>query len=313
MTALVADIGGTNTRVALAEGTSLVPGSVRRFRNADHATLYEVIDRFLSDSGRPGIDGACAAVAGPVRHGAGALTNFDWDICEDRIGTVAGTGRVKLLNDLQAQGHALDHLAPDALIPVRPGPREADETRLVIGIGTGFNAAAVHRTPGGTLVTAAEAGHASLPVVDETGLSLARFTAGSDRFSAVEDVLSGRGLVHVYEWATAEAGHPRTRDAHAILDAMAEDAEAARAVTVFCRMLGTVAGDLALNHLPYGGIVLIGGMARAVTPHLQAAGFDESFRAKGRFSALMDEFSIHTLNDDYAALTGCAGYLAGTD
>ncbi|ARE41659.1 Glucokinase [Rhodovulum sp. P5] len=309
MTALVADIGGTNTRVALAEGPEIVAGSVRRFLNAEHAGLYDVLRRFLAEMGHPQIDGACAAVAGPVRHGAGSLTNFDWDICEDRIGAVAGTTRVKLLNDLQAQGHALDHLGPDALTPVLDGPQEPGAPRLVIGIGTGFNSTTVYKTAGGTVVTAAECGHMSLPVCDERMLSLARFAAGADGFSDVEDILSGRGLETVYGWTTTAAGAPRTLPGREVLSAIGHDPQAAEALQVFVRMLGRVVGDLALAHLPYGGIYLIGGMARAVAPHLETHGFADSFRDKGRFSSLMEEFAILTVFDDFAALIGCAGYL----
>ncbi|RAP43356.1 hypothetical protein BYZ73_01205 [Rhodovulum viride] len=313
MTSLVADIGGTNTRVALAEGPVPVPGSVRRFRNADHPDLTDVLAAYLAEAGSPEIDGACAALAGPVRHGRGKLTNLDWIIEEDAIARVAGTGRVKLLNDMAAQGHALDHIAPGALETVLEGPAQPGGPRLVIGIGTGFNAAAVHALPHGTLVTEAEAGQVSLPVGDAETLSLARFLAEPDGFAPVEEALSGRGLGRLYDWATAEAGTPRRLDGHGVLAALDTDPEARRAAETFVRLLGTVAGDLALNHLPYGGIYLIGGMACAVTPLASGMGFAEAFRRKGRFAELMRAFRVLTVTDDSAALTGCAGYLASAE
>ncbi|SIO15227.1 glucokinase [Rhodovulum sp. ES.010] len=310
MIALVADIGGTNTRVALAEDARIVADSVRRFRNADHAGLADVLTAFLSEAGSPEIDGACAALAGPVRAGRGRLTNLDWMVEEAAISRVTGTANVKLLNDLQAQGHALDHLAEDALVPLMPGHRTPGETRLVIGLGTGVNVTAVHRIRGGTLVTAAEAGHVALPVRTEHDLALARFAAGEDDFAAVEDVLAGRGLETLFAWVTTAAGTPRRRTSRQVVKAACTDPAAEKALRAYARMLGMVAGDLALHHLPYGGIYLIGGLARAVTPHLAPFGFAAAFRAKGRFSGLMDEFAVATVTDDFAALTGCAGYLA---
>ncbi|WP_132542952.1 glucokinase [Rhodovulum euryhalinum] len=310
MTALVADIGGTNTRVALAGGPRLVAGSVRRYPNAEFADLSEVLARYLAEAGSPRIDGACAALAGPVRAGRGRLTNLDWTIDEAGIARATGAKSVKLLNDLQAQGHALDHLAPDALVPVLDGPRAAGETRLVIGLGTGVNVTVVHRTPTGTLVTANEAGHVTLPVADEDGLALARFAAGDDGFAAVEDILAGRGVEALFAWVTMRAGTPRRMDGHAIIAAAPDDPAAEEALRCYTAMLGRVAGDLALHHLPYGGIYLIGGVARAVTPHLGRLGLDRAFRAKGRFSGLMEAFAIATITDDFAALTGCAAYLA---
>jgi glucokinase len=74
--------------------------------------------------------------------------------------------------------------------------------------------------------------------------------------------------------------------------------------------MGHVLGDLALGHLPFAGVYLIGGVARAFTPWLAEFGFAEAFRAKGRFSGFMEQFGVQVVTDDYAALTGCASHLA---
>lgn len=100
------------------------------------------------------------------------------------------------------------------------------------------------------------------------------------------------------------------RDSAAILAACARGEPQARAaVDLFSGLLGAVTGDLALVHLPTGGIWLTGGMARAVAPHLDAAAFAAGFRGKGRFAPFMDRFSVRMIRDDYAALTGCAACL----
>ncbi|HDR27242.1 glucokinase [Rhodovulum sp.] len=312
MTRLVVDIGGTNTRAALAEGPAIIEDSIRRYRNDGFDGLCSVLMRFLAEAGSPRIDGACAALAGPVQGGRGRLTNLDWSIDAADIARVTGADRVRLLNDLQAQGHALDQLEPDALVPVLDGPRAPGGVRLVIGLGTGVNVTVVHRTPTGRLVTANEAGHVSLPVASEDDLSLARFAAGEDGFAAVEDVLAGRGLATLYGWVTARAGATRRLEGPAIIAAAPGDPAAELALRSYTAMLGRVAGDLALHHLPYGGIYLIGGVARAMTPHLARLGLDDSFRAKGRLSGLMENFAIATITDDFAALRGCAAHLAET-
>ena len=78
----------------------------------------------------------------------------------------------------------------------------------------------------------------------------------------------------------------------------------------FVRLLGAVAGDLALSYLPFSGLFLIGGVARAFGPHLGRFGFAEAFADKGRFGPFMDQFPVFLVEDDYAALAGCAAYLA---
>jgi glucokinase len=76
-------------------------------------------------------------------------------------------------------------------------------------------------------------------------------------------------------------------------------------------MLGAVSGDLALTTLPFGGVWLVGGLARAFAPHLASFGFVEAFRDKGRFSGFLEAFGVGVVEDDNAALTGCASHLTG--
>lgn len=311
--AVVADIGGTNTRVALAHGLKIVDGTVRRYANADFPGLEAVLARYLADEG--GVDAAacCVAVAGPVRDGGATLTNLDWTIDEATLARATGAETVALLNDLQAQGHALGHIDPSLIRTVLPFPAvAADATRLVIGVGTGFNAAPVFALPGGRLVAPSESGHVNLPLRTAADLRLAEFVGAAHGFPSVEDVLSGRGIENVHAWVCAESGRPQAASAQEILAALGRggDACAEQAAEVFVRMLGAVAGNLALTQLPFGGIYLVGGVARAFAPWLDRLGFAAGFRDKGRFAGFMEQFGVGVIEDDYAALTGCAAHLA---
>ncbi len=156
-----------------------------------------------------------------------------------------------------------------------------------------------------------ECGHASLPVRTDAELRLCRFVGTAHGFPAVEDVLSGRGLERIYAWLGDEAGDPEERRAAEIMAALAAgtDPRAEAAVAQFVRLLGTVVGDLSLVHLPFGGVYLIGGVARAMRPHLGRFGFAEAFRDKGRFAGFMSNFPVRAIEDDYAALTGLAAHL----
>ena len=309
--ALVADIGGTNTRVALAEGEALLPGSIRHYPNAEFDALEPVLRRFLEETGSAAPQAACLAMAGPVREGKGSLTNLDWQLDTEVLAAATGAQTVALLNDLQAQGHAVGHLHTDSLTPVIPGkPPHLKATQLVIGVGTGFNAAPVHATPSGRYVPPAEAGHVCLPVRSEADLRLARHLERYHGFASVEDALSGRGLRHLYDWLAEEAEEPPADGSREIMERLARGEPLARdAAAAFARLLGTVAGDLALTVLPYGGVFLVGGMARALCPHLVELGFVAAFRDKGRFAPMMEEFAVTLVADDDAALLGCALHL----
>ncbi len=308
---LVADIGGTNTRLALADGGVLRADSLRRFRNAGFRDLAAVLEAYLAEMGSPELAAACAALAGPVQDGTGRMTNLDWTITAGDLSAAIGGAPAALLNDLQAQGHALGLLDPVNLREICPGSPRPGAPQLVIGIGTGFNAAVVHRTSAGRLVTASECGHVTLPAAGEPEMRLARHLARTTGFAEVEEALSGRGLENIDAWHALGEGKPggrSTREIMAALDAGEGRAEATG--ESFIRLLGAVAGDLALIHLPFGGICLIGGMARALTPWFDRFGFLETFRSKGRFAPLMVEFPVSVIEDDYAALIGCSAFLA---
>jgi len=312
LTCLVADIGGTNTRVALADGTDLNADSITRYANSEHTSLNQVLDRFIKEHGNPECSAACVAVAGPVRDGVGALTNLDWAIDRPTLSQATGADDVAILNDLQAQGHALGYLTDHNIQTVIAGAAAAPSaSKMVIGVGTGFNAAAVFDGDSGRLVPPSESGHASLPIRSQQDMDLCGFIDDDDDFPAVEDVLSGPGLERVYQWHRHVSGDPGKKKAADIMASMAsgDDAIATQTVQTFIRILGNVVGDQALVQLPFGGVFLVGGVARAVAPYLEQLDFRGAFRAKGRFAAFMDDFSVSVINDDWAALVGCAHHI----
>ncbi|SDZ46552.1 glucokinase [Jannaschia faecimaris] len=306
---LVADVGGTNTRVAMARGQHVVTDTIRRYANRDFANLAPVLRQFRADEPGPAPQGACVAVAGPVADGRAELTNLDWSIDSTRLIEATGAQHTAILNDLQAQGHALGNIPAEKCqtivdVPARPGA-----ARLVIGVGTGFNAAPVHETPCGRYVPPSESGHANLPIRTEAEMRLCNFVSTAHGFPAVEDVLSGRGLEQVYRWLSSEGGTPADLLAAEIMGQIDTDPRARAAVQQFIRILGTVAGNLSLIHLPFGGVYLVGGVARAMGPHLDPMGFDQAFRDKGRFAGFMGNFPVYLVNDDFAALAGGAAHL----
>jgi len=188
---------------------------------------------------------------------------------------------------------------------------------LVVGLGTGVNAAPVHNTPWGRVVPPSECGHVNMPVRSDEDLALVRFVearlaaAGEVPHCGVEEVLAGRGLANLHAFAALQAGHAATLTSAEVLAAVsAGDPVAGHAARLYVRILGQTLADLALIHLPYGGIFLIGGMSRAMTPHFARCGLTGALREARRVDLLTRDFSVTLVEDDYAALTGCAAYLA---
>lgn len=317
--AILADIGGTNTRVALAQGTRVLAGSIRRFPNAEYQArgqdIGQILRDYLAESGAA-VAAVCVAAAGPVQDGVATMTNLDWTMDAPLLRAATGAARVSILNDLQAQGHALGHVAAENLRVVIDGPAQAGAPMLVVGLGTGVNAAPVHGAGATRVVPASECGHVNMPVRSEDDLALMRFverllaSRGEVAHCGVEEVLSGRGLANLHAFAAEQAGRPAALASAQVLAALAQgDALATRAARTYARILAQTLADLALIHLPYGGIYLIGGMARAMTPHFAAFGLGATFREARRVDLLLRDFRVTVVEDDYAALTGCAAWI----
>jgi glucokinase len=309
---LVADIGGTNTRVALADGHQVLENTTRKFRNADFADLETVLRKFLADEGKINTKAACVAVAGPVQDGKATLTNLNWTIDEATLANATQAETVAILNDLQAQGHALGHLDPVNVRPVLKGVEpEFHATKLVVGVGTGFNATPVFETSSRRLAAPSESGHINLPIRTEEDLHLSTYLTEQHGFAAVEDVLSGRGIEAVYGFFSQGVTAPKRPSAEEIMRAVAigDDPVADKTAKLLTRVLGTVCGNLALVQLPFGGIYLVGGVSRALAPYLAKCNFEAAFNDKGRFESFMKTFPVHVIEDDYAALIGSATYL----
>jgi glucokinase len=319
--AILADIGGTNTRVALAEGARVLIDTIRRFPNGEYRArgqdIAHVLRDYLAGTGAS-VTGVCVAAAGPVQDGVATMTNLDWVMDADKLAKATGASKVAILNDLQAQGQALGHIRAGNLRRVIDGPVRQGATMLVVGLGTGVNAAPVHPLPHGRIVPPSECGHVNMPVRSEEDLQLARFVEAKLRaegevpHAGVEEVLAGRGLANLHAFAAFAAGHPASLTSSEVLAALdAGDAVAAHAARLYVHLLGQTLADLALIHLPYGGIYLIGGMARAMTPQFARFALEPTFRDPRRVDLLRRDFSVTVVEDDYAALTGCAVYLQG--
>ncbi|MBS9716101.1 ROK family protein [Pseudohalocynthiibacter aestuariivivens] len=312
---LVADIGGTNTRIAQAEGSVLISGTMERFRNNEYSCFDNVLREYLATHTGVRFESLCFALAGPVWNGCGTLTNLNWKIDTRRICEDFGIREAFLLNDLEVQGHAIDHLEHEAISTIFPSQRgnaaiNRNSAKLVVGLGTGFNTATVQETKSGPLILSSESGHMGLNLTTPTARALIQHLEKDINFVACEDVLSGRGIERVFQWlSNGVRTAPILSAPEIVLAADNGDEKAKETIRSVCKILGATVGDLALTHLPFGGIFLVGSVARALSPYLAEMGFDECFRAKGRFSDFMDEFSVSVMDDDFAGLKGCAVFL----
>lgn len=309
MPTLLADIGGTHARFALLAPGAIRPGPAARLHLDAFTDMAGLLAAGMAALPGPRPRAAVLAVAGPVAAERAVLTNRGWPVEGAALAAALELGAVRLVNDFAALAWALPHLGPADLLHLggpEAGDREAP--RSVLGPGTGLGVAAF-LPPDRVLAT--EGGHASLAAGDthEAAAIEALRTQLGGHVSAERGALSGPGIEALH---VALGGDP-ARDCPAILEAGigGADARAAGTMALFCALLGSFAGDVALLHGARGGVFIAGGIPPRMPEFLAASAFRARFEAKGRFRDWLAAIPTWLIRDPEAAAMRGLAALAG--
>ena len=311
MKTLVADIGGTNSRLAVAKTSrtdkEISLENVQKFRNSDFNNFDELIETYLSSSDDPLINRMCIAAAGIISETSVEMSNLNWKITVPSLQKAANIDKVLIINDLQAQGYALDFIKSKDLETLIEGSHAPtpNNTKLVCGMGTGFNVAIAYQSPFGTFVPASEYGHARITAANKKQNLILQQIEKNSSFVSYENILAGLGLNRLDQVLN---GRSDRTPADILAAAEAGDLKAKEVGTQLAGFAGQAFGDFALMNISIGGVYLIGGVARAMMSYLKEENFKKNFYARGNFSEIMKKISVHLILDDYAALKGCANY-----
>jgi glucokinase len=325
--ALVADVGGTNCRFALAshdEGGLVELTHAHTYASASAPSIEPLLLDYLAQCGvRP--DVVSLAIAGPVVNGVCRATNLPWSVESEAVARALG-GRglsvgVVLLNDFEAVGWGVREVPRSLRASLQEGERDPMGPIAVLGAGTGLGEALAVPLPGGGLrVIASEGGHTDLAPRDafEDGLLVSLRTQFPDHVS-YERVVSGPGLTALFEHITAGTGASirgtvlgADDPAREIVARHESCPHCARTVQAFVDLLGAEAGNLALKSLPTGGLFLAGGLAPRVRGVVEAR-LVASFRAKGRMEAVLSRIPVDLVLDGQVGLRGAAARVGITN
>lgn len=318
MTSLVTvDIGGTHARFAMAEiaaDGAITLGEPATLHTKDHASFQTAWEDFAQQQGGSLPEAVAIAVAGPVGGDVIRFTNNPWIIRPVLIPEKLGATRYTVVNDFGAVGHAVARAEPEHFVHLA-GPDEplpATGTISVVGPGTGLGAAHIWRGGGGYRVQATEGGHIDFAPLDSIEDALLARLRQRHRRVSVERVVSGPGIVDIYEALAAMEGRAmQPLDDRTLwqLGTSGEDSLAAAAVDRFCLSLGAVAGDIALAQ-GASGVVIAGGLGLRIRDTLLKSGFASRFRAKGRFEGLMASLPVKLITHPQPGLFGAAAAFA---
>jgi len=308
---LVGDIGGTNARFAVldASGMPVLPAT---FRVDDFPSLAAAIRTFVEEQAIGRIGGAAVAVATPVTGDRVKLTNSHWSFSIAESRDELGLETLQVVNDFTALALSVPHLPREELVAVGGGTAVADRAIAVIGPGTGLGVSGLIPCGARWSALQGEGGHVTVGVVTDRERAVRDRLARRFRHVSAERFLSGPGLVNtVGALREIDGLEPSTLSPADItrLGTGGEDPHCEEALGIFCRLLGSCAGNLALTLGAEGGVVIGGGIVPRLGDFFARSEFRAAFEAKGRMGDYLARIPTHVIHSPYPALTGAAQLL----
>ena len=311
-TYLVADIGGTNARFAIARGNSregFVLEQIQRLKNQDFEHLHDAAKTYLEGCSGAHPERGCFAVAGPVNPGLIQLTNSSWSFEPRELGRHLGLKHLLPVNDFAAQARGAPLASPQETSLIREGEAAPNAPCAVLGPGTGLGLGLLVPHANDLNVLPTEGGHAGFSPRTEEESAVATFLRAEYGFASWERVLSGQGLLNIYRALCLADGTPWPEYSP---EKITEEAlthpgsRSARTVQLFCSALGAFAGDVAVMSGARGGIYLGGGILPKIQALLRESDFEARFIHHDPMTDYVASIPVWLILSDTAPLLGAA-------
>ena len=309
---LVADIGGTNARFAVAEGSTKAGFTLhhmRRFRNEDFEHLRDAAHAYLQSWDGPAPASGCLAVAAPIAPGKIRLTNSTWRFEPGELARELALETIVAANDFAAQARGALLCPAEDLLILNDAPAMADKPISVLGPGTGLGLGLLIPCRDQLHVIATEGGHAGFAPRTDEEIAVGKFIADEYGYVSWERILSGRGLVNIHRALCAIEGEtwPGVRPEEITARALADETSRShRAVMLFCAALGAYAGDVSVITGARGGTYLAGGILPKIHTLLEKSPFEARRVRRGPMSRYVEAIPVHLIRSDAVALLGAA-------
>src|SRR6201996_4852194 len=309
---LLADIGGTNARFALETRAGEI-GSVQVYPCADYPGVAEVIKKYLKDMKIGRVNHAAIAIANPVDGDQVSMTNHDWTFSIEATPRALVFDMLLVVNDFTALAMALPGLTDTQRVQVGGGARRPNSVIGLLGAGTGLGVSGLIPADDRWIALGSEGGHATFAPADEREDLVLQYARKKWSHVSFERVSAGPGIEVIYRALAArdKKGVPANFDtANVVKLALEGEPLAAESVNVFCGILGTFAGNMAVTLGALGGIYIGGGVVPGLGKFFARSSFRERFEAKGRFEAYLQDVPTYVITAEYSAFLGVSAILA---
>jgi glucokinase len=310
---LVGDVGGTNARFGLVSPDGAVLHS-SNFACADFAEIGDAIDAYLAMRGNlPMPRLGALAIAALITGDQIRMTNHPWSFSVAALRDRLSLERLVAINDFTAVALALPRLTAGDRMPVGGGAPVEGRPIGVLGPGSGLGVSGLIPAGSGWVPRAGEGGHVTMAAANERESAVLELMRRRFDHVSTERCLSGPGLVNLYNSLAALDRVPAAPYTAAQItdpDTSARDPLCREATAMFCAMLGTVAGDLALTLGAQGGVYIAGGIVPRLGARFVDSLFRQRFEAKGRLSAHLAAIPSYVVTHPLPAFLGCVATLA---
>jgi glucokinase len=308
-TRMAADVGGTNTRIALFDTHTKELRALSTYKNRDYVHFADVISAWMDTLAEPRPTEGCIAIAAVPQGDHISMTNMDWSFSRSAIAETFKFAHLSWLNDFEANAFSLPHLTQDDRAVIFAGEPEDSSRLVVIGPGTGLGGATIETFGQTSYARACEPGHMSLSPANDLELEI--FKTLMQRYSHVhaELLVSGPGLLRLYETLAKITGKDAQVQSPAAVSQLAmdqSDETAVLALNTFAGLLGSIAGDFALSNGSYGGVYLAGGIVPTMIPFLKRSSFHQRFCDKGALDINLRTVPIYVITTAHPGLIGAA-------
>lgn len=311
MLSVVADVGGTNIRLAVCNVETGELSKLREFACAEFLTLDAALVQYFSTL-QGVVKHLCVGIACPVEDDHVVMTNLSWEFSKQALKEKLNLESLYVINDYTAISLAVPFVPEGDKIKIGGGEAKIDGVSAVFGPGTGLGVSHIIKSEGKWISLDGEGGHVSFAPNTREQADILLLLQDQFGHVSAERILSGQGLVNLYHsLCRLEGKPPEFHEPKQVSQAALENncELALRSLTIFCQVMGGFAGNLALNLACTGGVYIAGGVVPRFVDFFKSSEFRSFFEAKGRFKNYLAAIPTYLITHDNPGLLGASVYL----
>lgn len=309
---IVADIGGTNLRIGISEKSDQV-SQLEVYKCGNYQSLSDILEHYIQDKGLLGQKiNMCLAIACPVGNDLISMTNLPWEFKQSELKESLKLNSLLMINDYTAIAHAVPMLNEQQKVKIGSGGAIPFEPISICGPGTGLGVANIIFHHKENISISGEGGHVDFAPTNAIEIDVLSFLLTKYDHVSYEQLLSGLGIEQIYQ-ALCHINNQQEQglSAENISEkAMSNSCELChQTIALFCKILGSFAGNLALTHGSFGGVYIAGGIAPRFIDFIKQSDFRKGFEAKGRFSACNQKIATFIITEAQPGIIGASAFL----